>query len=519
MPRPFWWRAAAAMTAIVLGGAFAAVPAQAEPTTPTYTNADVGFEESIYQKVDPGPRLDREWEYAGGRNPFIRVDLEWTWLEQTSCPGPCADGLDWSGIDKTVDAAHQRGFRVMLILDYTPKWANGGHESGKFFPTRDHDGDWADVVQAAVEHFGTKVQAYEVWNEPNLQGFGDFDVPGTDAQRVPERKKRYWELVKLAYPRIKQGCPSCVVVAGGSAQGTPNGYASSSAAWLQAGYDEHARDYFDAVAHHPYFPNQAGPDARMCESPWDNPFGPIYRNDKGQLCGELAAVRDVLVRNGDAGKKIWGTEWGVPTKEPYRPNDSLARVRNIQVDAVHLWRSVDWTGPLFLFTYQDSPRSEDCVKSPNLGDCNFGVETNEVDGSHHPKSPLFEDMRTALQGGWPDRLYWNQAVFENSALRSPDGRFFLWMQGDGNLVLYRTVTATTPAQVLWSVTNKHGSLLINQADGSLALKNRQGVSAWNSGSYQGPDRTATLILQNDGNLVLYRDSDRKAIWASNTCCR
>ena len=483
-----------------------------------YTNADVGFAESIYQKVDPGPRLDREKAYAGNRTPIVRVDLDWYWLEPTSCPGTCI--ADWSGIDDTVNAAVARGFRVLLILDYAPSWANGGMNAGHYYPTRDHDADWVDLVDAAVAHFGDKVQAYEIWNEPNQMEFGDFVTPGNDEARVPERKKRYWELVKLAYPRIKAGCPTCVVLAGGSGGGgTPAGPASSASAWLQAGYDQGARNYFDAVTHHPYYNAYYGVAWTSCAQPWLVPMGMPYRVENGAGCGLLSAVRNVMVANNDAGKKIWGTEYGLPTRDTDRPDDSLTRVANMQVDGVRLWRSVDWTGPLFLFTFQDAV----CPGDPPTGGCHYGVETNDGSGGHQPKSPLFEQLGAALRDEWPDRLHAHQSLFENAKLISQDGRFVATIRpGDGELVLYATAggSVTTPFWTAGVNLNTKATRLVNQADGVLQLLDRQDVSVWH-GSWYGhvPDTLGTLIMQNDGNLVLYRDTDAKVLWASDTCCR
>jgi hypothetical protein len=133
-----------------------------------------------------------------------------------------------------------------------------------------------------------------------------------------------------------------------------------------------------------------------------------------------------------------------------------------------------------------------------------------------PKEPLYSGLGMALRGDFPSRLTFNQALRQLSALRSDDGRFYLWLQADGNLVLYQAATSTTPSIVLWKVVNKNGTRLIMQADGNLVLYNARQQAVWDAQSYQGPDRTATLILQNDGNLVLYRDSDGAVIWSTNT---
>src|SRR5262249_1277230 len=140
--------------------------------------------------------------YLGGRSPIIRVDLNWAGVEPVSCPGPCEDGLNWDQLDTVVNAANARDMRVLVVLAYAPSWATG-HTDGGWFPTGTHDAGWVDIGAATVRHLGTRVQAYEVWNEPNIEQFGGYAPTYSRPQRIAKRKARYWQLVKLAYPTVK----------------------------------------------------------------------------------------------------------------------------------------------------------------------------------------------------------------------------------------------------------------------------------------------------------------------------
>ncbi|GIF17239.1 bulb-type lectin domain-containing protein [Actinoplanes teichomyceticus] len=125
---------------------------------------------------------------------------------------------------------------------------------------------------------------------------------------------------------------------------------------------------------------------------------------------------------------------------------------------------------------------------------------------------MFTDVGAALRGDpWQADLAPGRSVFRGAALRSTDGRYWLWMQPDGNLVLYRvTASGSTP---LWVKGNLRGYRLTNQNDGNLVLYDHANRPLWASNTV-GENRT-TLALQNDGNLVLYRQ-DGKAVWASMT---
>lgn len=104
----------------------------------------------------------------------------------------------------------------------------------------------------------------------------------------------------------------------------------------------------------------------------------------------------------------------------------------------------------------------------------------------------------------------NQQLLKGQYLRSPDKRYALLLQSDGNLVLY-----APGYRVLWhSRTQIVGSArLILQNDGNLVLYDANSRAHWHT--YTGSTRADRLILQSDGNLVLY-DSSFKFYWNSST---
>jgi hypothetical protein len=110
-----------------------------------------------------------------------------------------------------------------------------------------------------------------------------------------------------------------------------------------------------------------------------------------------------------------------------------------------------------------------------------------------------------------DRLQPDQMLNINEELASNNGWLKLVMQGDGNLVLYRTQIA----RALWA-SNTNGkpvSRVVMQNDGNLVAYSAQGVPFWATGTYGRPG--AWVVLQDDGNLVVY-DSANNPLWASGT---
>ncbi|MFI9510211.1 hypothetical protein [Nocardia sp. NPDC052566] len=338
-----------------------------------FGSADVGFAEgSSPSGADLEQRLTGMQQVMGSQQPLLRLDLDWWYVEDQQ-----GAALRWDRVDPAVDAAAARGMKVLLVLAYAPPWANGGHSNDKWFPVRDRD--WSSIVDRTVAHFGNKVHAYEVWNEPNFVSFGNY---GSD------RKTRYWQLVRIAKQRVKARCSTCVVLAGASGGGTPEsgGNPNESAVWLDWAYTHGYKLDFDAVAHHPYpaWSSGKGPADPECVNRWWNMFGPAAESP---VCGELALVHSVMVERGDSGKKIWATEFGYPT-EGLSSIPSREIIRNYLVQGVNMWRSLPYTGPLFLYSYRD--RCSDATDP----ECHFGMVTDTFTA----KEPITADLGRALRG-------------------------------------------------------------------------------------------------------------------------
>jgi hypothetical protein len=106
----------------------------------------------------------------------------------------------------------------------------------------------------------------------------------------------------------------------------------------------------------------------------------------------------------------------------------------------------------------------------------------------------------------PDGL----TMYSGQSLITPDRRYSLNYQPDGNVVLYNAT-----GNPIWSTNTYQSSLgsLGLQSDGNLVLKNKDGSVIWSSGT--GNRGRSDLLLQQDGNLVLYSTSG-PATWATNT---
>jgi hypothetical protein len=108
------------------------------------------------------------------------------------------------------------------------------------------------------------------------------------------------------------------------------------------------------------------------------------------------------------------------------------------------------------------------------------------------------------------------------------------MQPDGNLVVYSASGGPSNGGALWSTgTFGHpGAYTAVQDDGNLVVYLPGGSAAWSTGTYAHPQNIAVgtvmkpgwwaqsaltrLVMQSDGDLVLYRKRDGATLWTSNT---
>jgi len=109
-----------------------------------------------------------------------------------------------------------------------------------------------------------------------------------------------------------------------------------------------------------------------------------------------------------------------------------------------------------------------------------------------------------------------QGLFADQFMYSCDGRFRLYMQDDGNLVLSQKDASGNFSIALWT-TQTNGipaaNLLEMQDDGDLVIYSFGGARVWSSGTSGKPG--LHLKLYNNGNMKLY-DGSYGTVWQTNT---
>src|ERR1700683_3730527 len=299
----------------------------------------------------PADQLDSELSAIKALGvKWVRYDIEWDNIEPE--PGQ----FEWEDYDRAVQAVQGHGLQSLAILDYTPAWARDGACSDTPMCGPANPADYAAFVAAAVARYGPMgVHTWEIWNEPNIP---EFFAQGANPDE-------YVALLKAADVAIKQKQPGSTVLTAGLSPAGSGGGSLSPVDFVNGMYAAGAHGYFDALGDHPYtYPATAG------TQPLD-------------AWGQMTMIHGIMAAHGDAGKKIWITEYGAPTDGP-DPTDFVSEALQAQqvAVAVRLATSYPWVGAFFWYTYEDPGTSTDTEENF------FGLV--RADGSAKPALGAFE---------------------------------------------------------------------------------------------------------------------------------
>jgi polysaccharide biosynthesis protein PslG len=219
--------------------------------------------------------------------------FQWRQIE-----GACKGCFDWSESDRVVKATTAAGLQIIARLDFQPSWAR---KDGATNGPPDNYQDYADFVSAFVSRYkggspNGRVGAIEIWNEVNL----DREWGG---QRIDQRQAAdYVRLLGLAYSAAKAADPSVTVITAGlSPTGVTDSHSADDVQYLQWLYDAGMQGKYDVLGAHG---NTQAPEVDVAlDSLASFPHASFYFRRVEQL-------REVMVRNGDADKRVWLLEFG-----------------------------------------------------------------------------------------------------------------------------------------------------------------------------------------------------------------
>ncbi len=277
----------------------ASIPINTSPVT--MTSPDYGMQVFLFWKEEIADRDLQLVQDAGFR--WVKQEFAWREIE-----GAGKGVFDWNRTDRVMNQIDAHGLKVIVRLGVQPKWAGGGYP--EIGPPNNLQ-DFTDFVTAVATRYKGRIDAYQIWNEPNLS---------REWGNRPPNAAEYTEMLKVAYEAIKQVDPYPIIISAGMAPTTRNDdVARPDIFYIQEMYEAGAQPYFDALGvHAPGYASEPETDpAEIARTPGlANPgdFKPENNvpEELRRVYGfrHVEDVREVMVRNGDTDKQVVLLEFG-----------------------------------------------------------------------------------------------------------------------------------------------------------------------------------------------------------------
>lgn len=248
-----------------------------------YTGPEAGVPASYFGFHAHHLDGDTPWPTAGfGAYRAWDARVRWADLQ------PAPDRWQWQTLDALVDGASNRKIEFLLPLGMPPRWASrwpdehSAYGRGEAAVPRDM-ALWDAYVETVASRYRGRIQAYEIWNEPNLPSF----FSGSPAQAV-ELSCRAREVLRRVDPAARLVSPSATEAKGVS--------------WLADFLNAGGGKCVDIIGYH-FYHGHRDPEHHL----------PL-----------IADVKEVMQRWGAGDKPLWNTETGWLIADPGGQADARA---------------------------------------------------------------------------------------------------------------------------------------------------------------------------------------------------
>ncbi len=259
----------------LIGGGMVALPTRATPLadeTPSAASSSIFLPlvSSAPLPANPfGFNLGRRWTselipYADAAQPsFSRAgDLLWGKIEEQR------GTYNWDDpsiqlLEANIRALRAAGIEPMVIIQWTPPWAQSIPDTLCSPPRPEHYADFARFAAAAAARYSTgdlQVRYWEIWNEPdfNKDQVRPLDGTGCWANKTAPYYggDAYGRAISVVGPAIKRASPDATVVAGAFAHFWPDDTVTTG--FLRGMIAAGALPAFDTLSFHAYGEYGAG---------------------------------------------------------------------------------------------------------------------------------------------------------------------------------------------------------------------------------------------------------------------
>lgn len=174
---------------------------------------------------------------------IIRFSAFWDNIETSD------NVYNWTKHDNVVAECQARGLKIVFHIAQTPTWAVAG---GGWTPptTTTQLNQWKSFLQTMAARYGTDVDLYEIWNEPNGASFWN------SASAQSAWPAEYAKVLRYAHDGLKAGNAAVRISAMNTNRGLVSGYMNEVYDALEADVGiptcQANNYYFDVLSVHPY---------------------------------------------------------------------------------------------------------------------------------------------------------------------------------------------------------------------------------------------------------------------------
>lgn len=223
------------------------------------------------------------------------------WFAWKDIEGAGKGQYDWSIPDRIVQQAEEHGLKLLVRVDREPGWAG---------PPPQNLQHYLDFLAALATRYRGRIQAYQIWNEPNLaREWGD----------KPPNPAEYAQMLRQAYSTIKAADPNAIVVTAGMAPTTETSERAMFDVDFYKGMYQamggNSTGYFDMLGVHGAgfkSPPEIDPGQVANDPNLYNVGDPYCPGDRCRVYAfrHIEDIRRVMEQNGDADKRVVVLEFG-----------------------------------------------------------------------------------------------------------------------------------------------------------------------------------------------------------------
>jgi hypothetical protein len=254
------------------------------------------------------------------RDPMI----PWNKVEPVRTDPPTYRWQVLQGLEQELLNAADAGMIITLLILYTPDWAQAvpGHSCGAI--RADRLDEFTEFLRAVVDRYSAppyQVKYWELFNEPDVDpalvgASSSFGCWGDENDEY-YGGRAFAEMLKHAYPAIKQADPDAQVILGGLLLDAPDSLPTN---FLTGVLKDGGGDYFDLLAFHAYTLYDPG------TYNWDTLPGTKWIDWGGVVIGKTTFLREVLREYG-YDKPLVLNESGLAWGRPEEPTEDYDRAK------------------------------------------------------------------------------------------------------------------------------------------------------------------------------------------------